>query len=103
VANHAETVWGPDVEEFRPERWDKLEGLATHPYANQTFNPGPRNCIGKSFALMEFKVLLVELLSKFRFGLSPELEKLGGRLPELQNPAVTLRIRGGLKVSVERI
>lgn len=103
VSNLSKTIWGPDADEFVPERWDNLQGEAANPYAFETFLNGPRVCIGKHFAMMEFKVLLMEVVSKFRFGLSPELEALGGKLPPLQNPGLTLWPKGGLKVAVERI
>ena len=50
--NRNHTVWGPDAEEFKPERW--LEG-AKQPGSNTltqgwngifTFIEGPRLCIG---------------------------------------------------------
>jgi hypothetical protein len=56
-----DTYWGEDALEFRPERWFEEDG---HVKAKDfqgyrhllTFIDGPRICIGKGFAVMEFKV-----------------------------------------------
>ncbi|KAK3352674.1 cytochrome P450 3A5 [Lasiosphaeria hispida] len=103
VVNRSKAVWGPDADEFNPDRWDNLQGEAASPYAFESFSNGPRFCIGKHFAIMEYKSLLIEAMSKFRFSTSPQLEALGGKMPELQNPGLTLRARGGLQVGVERL
>jgi len=103
VTNLSKTIWGPDAEEFVPERWDNLTGEMASPYSWNPFLNGPRMCIGKTFALMEAKAQLVEVVSNFRFVMSPELEALGGRLPAVLNPAVSLSPKGGLRVGVERL
>ena len=36
------------------------------------FGYGPRNCIGMRFALLEAKMALIEIFSKFRIVLAPE-------------------------------
>ena len=61
----SEDVWGPDAKAFRPERWlagddpaaARARELAGHRHL-LTFFDGPRMCIGKNFALAEFKVRL---------------------------------------------
>lgn len=65
------TIWGPDAEFFKPERHfpdhpSAVEyPLSRDPYASETFSNGPRICIGKLFASLEFKSLMVELLRNF--------------------------------------
>lgn len=54
-------IWGPDAEEFRPERW--LNRKAGWDYI--PFNGGPRICIGQQFALTEAGYVLVRLLQRF--------------------------------------
>ncbi|KAJ7598450.1 cytochrome P450 [Mycena floridula] len=53
--NTSETFWGPDAKEFRPERWLEGDlGLAKEIQAHHhiyTFITGPRECLGKTFAL----------------------------------------------------
>lgn len=65
--HHSEELWGKDVNEFKPERF------ASKPFSGGRFIPfaaGPRNCIGQGFALMEAKIILAMLLSKFSFSIS---------------------------------
>ena len=65
--HHLKEVWGQDVNEFRPERWEEepeLEervGCAFVPFA-----AGRRNCIGKDFAMHEMLVLAATLLRNYR-------------------------------------
>jgi cytochrome P450 len=56
-----DTYWGEGALEFRPERWleedvhVKAKDFQGHRHL-LTFIDGPRICIGKGFAVMEFKV-----------------------------------------------
>ncbi|TLD30520.1 hypothetical protein PspLS_02442 [Pyricularia sp. CBS 133598] len=102
VCNKSKRIWGADADEFVPERWEKLEGEAATPYSMMTFLAGPRQCIGKQYALQEVKVLLIEVLSKFRFLPTEELASNGFNV-KISNPGVVLRPKGGLALRVERI
>ncbi|KAF1808459.1 cytochrome P450 [Eremomyces bilateralis CBS 781.70] len=53
--------WGPDANEFRPERWEARKmGWNYLP-----FNGGPRTCLGQQFALTEAGYVVVRLLQRF--------------------------------------
>ena len=80
-----------------------LQGEAASPFAFEAFLNGPRICIGKTFALMEVKTQLVEIVSKFRFVKSTELEALGDRPLPLKNPTITLQARVKLMIGIERL
>ena len=60
--NRSEAFWGPDAKEFNPERWldESADGLRMKEVQGHrhllTFVDGPRTCLGKGFALAEFKV-----------------------------------------------
>lgn len=83
-------VWGPDTQNFVPERWDKLRpGFNYLP-----FNAGPRICIGQQFALAETAYVVVRLLQKFDAIDGSAVPK--GRLP--CEWKLVDRVAGGLKV-----
>lgn len=88
-------IWGPTVDKFDPDRFENLPKQAQDPYALEAFSAGPRVCIGKSFALLEFKVILVELVRKFEFENTGEVEPQKGGL--------TLRPCGGLNLKIKRL
>ena len=60
--NRSTALWGPDAKEFKPERWIVDGGIPAGAKEVQghrhllTFNDGPRACLGKGFAIAEFKV-----------------------------------------------
>lgn len=91
-------IWGTDAFSFDPDRWDRLTGDQASPYALETFINGPRICIGRAFALLEYKTLLIELVSKWRFSMPDLNQKM-----ETLNPAITLKPKGGLKIVMERL
>jgi len=61
--NRSSAIWGPDAKEFKPDRWLTEEGISGKAKEVQghrhllTFSDGPRTCLGKDFAIMEFKVI----------------------------------------------
>lgn len=99
--NTSTRIWGPDAAEFVPERWDRRpEGDASSAYSVMTFLGGPRVCIGRQYALLETKVLLLRLLPEFRFA---PADGLGWRRLPLLNPCIVMRPRDGLRLRLERI
>lgn len=77
-------VYGPDADEFRPERmldehFDKLPKNAWKPFGN-----GMRGCIGRPFAWQEALLVVAILLQNFNF--------------QLDNPSYDLRIKQTLTV-----
>ncbi|KAM7275883.1 hypothetical protein ACFE04_017749 [Oxalis oulophora] len=66
-------IWGPDAHEFKPERFSRgILGASknAHAQAYMPFGVGPRVCAGQHFAMIELKVVLSLILSKFAFTLS---------------------------------
>ena len=62
--NCSVSMWGPDAKVFKPSRWlgedegrqkVKAESLRGHRHL-MTFSDGARMCLGRLFALTEFKV-----------------------------------------------
>ncbi|CAI2327041.1 unnamed protein product [Caenorhabditis sp. 36 PRJEB53466] len=59
-------IWGPDAEEFKPERWSSGdESFMKRGYL--PFGLGPRQCVGLRLAYMEEKLLLTHILRKYSF------------------------------------
>ena len=56
--------WGCDADKFRPDRF--LEGPAPD-MIYQVFGTGQRSCIGERLAVLQIKLLLAEMLRKYRF------------------------------------
>jgi cytochrome P450 len=61
VMQRRKDLWGPDADQFKPERWaNRKAGWEYIP-----FNGGPRICIGQQFALTEAGYVIVRLLQRF--------------------------------------
>ncbi|KGP72812.1 bifunctional cytochrome P450/NADPH--P450 reductase [Pontibacillus yanchengensis] len=59
------SVWGEDVEEFKPERFEDPEAIPHHAF--KPFGNGQRACIGQQFAMHEATLVLGMLLQNFEF------------------------------------
>lgn len=57
--SHDESVF-PEADKFKPERERPGENFLP-------FGSGPRNCIAQRFALIEIKLLMATILSRYRF------------------------------------
>tara|TARA_Y100000816_G_scaffold256967_1_gene210826 strand:- start:2060 stop:3763 length:1704 start_codon:yes stop_codon:yes gene_type:complete len=78
VKHRSKLLWGNDVNIFNPDRefhdnelWNNQDFAAYNPYSYRfsPFTYPPRDCIGKNFAQMEARVILIYLFSKFTFKL----------------------------------
>ncbi|KAL8816964.1 MAG: hypothetical protein Q9223_004113 [Gallowayella weberi] len=59
--HHRADIWGEDVEEFKPERWDNRDRT----WEFNPFGGGPRACIGQQFAITEVSYVAVRLIQQF--------------------------------------
>ncbi|CCO36068.1 Cytochrome P450 52A3 OS=Candida maltosa GN=CYP52A3 PE=1 SV=3 [Rhizoctonia solani AG-1 IB] len=77
-------LWGPDAEDFDPERWldERLKKYVTpNPFIFLPFNAGPRICLGQQFAYNEASYFLARLLQRVEsVELAPEAHP-DGTLP----------------------
>lgn len=69
-------VWGPDAEEFKPERMtdEKFEKLPKNCW--KPFGNGMRGCIGRAFAWQETLLVVALLLQNFTFQMDDPSYKL---------------------------
>ncbi|KAI6104602.1 cytochrome P450 [Pisolithus croceorrhizus] len=89
--NRSTEIWGEDAKVFRPERWLAEDGIPKkaqdiHAYRHLlTFVDGPRTCLGKGFAVAEFKAVMSVLVKNFVFemrdGPNTQVELGRGLLP----------------------
>ncbi|KAG1855862.1 cytochrome P450 [Suillus tomentosus] len=98
--NRSSAIWGPHAKEFKPDRWLTEEGISGKAKEVQghrhllTFVDGPRTCLGKDFAVIEFKNFVFEM----RDGPDTPVETVRGVLPRPRvvgedGTGVPLRIR----------
>lgn len=59
-----------DAEQFRPDRWSAkhVSTMVKRKEAFQSFNSGPYGCIGRNLALMEIRLLTLQILDTFDVG-----------------------------------
>ncbi|XP_013185202.1 cytochrome P450 4d2 [Amyelois transitella] len=62
--NRNPKYWGPDADEFRPERF--LDGSLPEQTTHFAFSTGPRGCNGTQFAMMLMKTGLATMLRQYR-------------------------------------
>lgn len=93
---HRDTaLWGDDADHFRPQRFqDGVSKACKHPSGFLPFGVGPRICIGQNFALLEAKALMVVILQRFRFRLSPNYR----HAPETM---ITMRPKHGMQLILQ--
>ncbi|KAK4874000.1 hypothetical protein RN001_013360 [Aquatica leii] len=62
---HYDPQYFPNPEVFDPERFNDENKHSIEPFSYLPFGVGPRSCIASRFALMESKIIIFNLLSKF--------------------------------------
>ncbi len=88
---HRDPRYYDNPEQFKPERWaDGLMQRIPH-FAYFPFGGGPRMCIGRPFALMEARLVLVRVAQCFHLDLLPNQSIR-------PFPSVTLRPGNGIQV-----
>lgn len=96
--NRSKALWGPDAEEFKPERWlaegQRELGGGKSTLNLLTFLQGPRSCIGQAFSRAELRCLVAAMVMKFEIRMADpsEVVEPGGFL--------TLKPIGGMKLKL---
>lgn len=61
--HHSKDIWGPDADEFRPERWADVTDRQKNAFI--PFSYGPRACIGRNIAEMELKLIVAAWVRRY--------------------------------------
>lgn len=93
--HHSPKLW-KDPEVFRPERFTKEARKNRHNFAHMPFGAGPRMCIGRNFALMEMKMIILKMLDRYDFTLLKN-QKIS------MLPAVTLKPKNPIQFHFKRL
>ncbi|CAH2005965.1 unnamed protein product [Acanthoscelides obtectus] len=92
-ALHHNPKYFSDPEKFDPERFVKDEIL---PHTHLPFSTGPRNCIGKKFAILQIKSCISKIVRHFK--LLPSVPEYD---PELVCQ-ITLASQNGIRISLQK-
>lgn len=65
--HHDAELWGPDVDEFKPDRWLSLS--ARQKMGFNPFSFGPRACVGQNVAHMELALIIGTAFRRYDFAL----------------------------------
>ena len=65
--HHSKEIWGPDADEFVPDRWDKATERQQNAFV--PFSYGPRSCVGRNVAEMEMACIVATVFRNFDFQL----------------------------------
>lgn len=68
--HHSKEIWGPDADEFRPERWEKVTEAQKAAFI--PFSYGPRACVGRNVAEMELALIVATVFRRYEFELRQE-------------------------------
>lgn len=94
-AIHKDPKYYPDPERFDPERFNDNNKKSMNGYCFIPFGSGPRICIGARFALLQAKVMLVNLLRKFEIIVIDDKT----RIPlEFSKTYINLHVDDGIQV-----
>jgi cytochrome P450 len=102
--NRNRNLWGPNAEDFVPERWMDTEtgratmnGGAESNYSFLTFLHGPRGCIGERFARAEMRALVAAFVGNFEMDMADPKERV------IVSGAITSKPRNGMKLKLKSL
>ncbi|XP_074595108.1 cytochrome P450 4C1-like [Brevipalpus obovatus] len=87
---HRDPKLYPDPLKFNPDRF--MDDSERPPFAFVPFSAGPRNCIGQKFAMLEIKIFMTLMISRFSFKSKDKMEDMEYCFEVTTNPVKSLEI-----------
>ncbi|KAK0177609.1 hypothetical protein PV328_001645 [Microctonus aethiopoides] len=97
IITHRSTEHWKEPDKFIPERFLPENSIGRHPFAFVPFSGGSRSCPGGKFGMSCLKVMIAQLIRKYQFMTTMELENMK------LTTQVSIRSQDGYKVSIQKI
>lgn len=88
--------WGEKANDFYPEHFLPENFSKMHPYTFLAFSGGPRNCSGIRYAWYVAKIMLTQLLRRYRFTTDLKYENIRTKV------SIILKIANENPIRIER-
>lgn len=63
--HHSHEIWGPDADDFNPDRWFDISERQKNAFI--PFSYGPRSCVGRNVAEMEMALIVATVFRRYEF------------------------------------
>jgi len=89
IMHRRKDLWGPDADEFKPDRWvGRKVGWEFLP-----FNGGPRICLGQQFALTKAGYIVVRIMQRFDKIVNEEMDPIVRHAFHLTTSPAAVKVR----------
>lgn len=89
-------IWGADANQFNPERFRPEKAAKRHSHSFLPFSEGLRDCIGKTYAMLAMKTIIVKFLSHYKVTTNVKFDDLTYKAD------ITLKICQDVEMNVQR-
>lgn len=89
------TIWGPDADDFKPDRWNDGRPLWESKWQYEPFLGGIRMCPAQNQVLTQVSYLLIRFAQEFRV-----VENRDEILEYMERVSMTVESRNGTKIAL---